>query len=96
MSSKELFHIKRHRKEHNLISVILCLAFGEHYSRLGVAVVARSAMELAPSDQLTYKRIIGVDLKVQKALFWMKNRALSAAARHFVELIMEPAEKAKG
>ena len=65
-------------------------------SRLGVAVVARSAMELAPSDQLTYKRIIGVDLKVQKALFWMKNRALSAAARHFVELIMEPAEKAKG
>ncbi len=65
-------------------------------SRLGVAIVGRSAMELVPSDQLAYKHIAGVDLQVQKALFWMKKRALSAAARHFVELIMEPEEKVKG
>ena len=62
-------------------------------SEIGVAVVPQSAIGLVPSNQLVYKRVVEPELTVRKALFWMKNRSLSAAARHFVNMVVEPTGK---
>lgn len=56
-------------------------------SGVGVAVVSRSAQHLIKSERLVYREILASDLFLQRSLFWLKQRELSMAAKHFIELV---------
>lgn len=53
---------------------------------MGVAVVPRSAVGLIQSPKLRYKEITATALKTQIVAIWMKNRYISTAAKHFLEI----------
>ncbi|TCL32742.1 DNA-binding transcriptional LysR family regulator [Anaerospora hongkongensis] len=53
---------------------------------VGVAVVPRAAMGLIPSPNLVFKTIVDPVIEISSALIWVRNRYLSAAARHFLTL----------
>ncbi|WP_094602921.1 HTH-type transcriptional regulator CynR [Sporomusa silvacetica DSM 10669] len=54
---------------------------------LGIAIVPKSATNFIPSNKLSFKEIIEPPLRTMSAaVIWMRNRYLSAAARHFVEI----------
>lgn len=57
-------------------------------SGVGVAVASRSAQHLTKSARLVYREILAPDLFLQRSLFWLKQRELSMAAQHFIELVM--------
>lgn len=54
-------------------------------SKIGVAVVPEAAIKLVPNSNLKYMKIEESSLETQIAAIWIKNRYLSAAARHFLE-----------
>lgn len=51
---------------------------------LGLAIVPKSALGLVPSHTLTYKEIIDSPLEIKKSVIWLRQRYLSAAAKHFL------------
>ena len=55
---------------------------------LGLAIVAKSAVGLVPSNNLVYKEIIESSLEIRKAIIWLRNRYLSATTRNFLEMIL--------
>lgn len=54
-------------------------------SGIGTAIVPRSAIELIPGANLSYKEIDEPSLITQIAAIWMKNGYLSSSAKHFLE-----------
>lgn len=52
---------------------------------LGVAVVPKSAFELAANSNLTYKEIKSEKLRTQIAAIWVKDRYISPLATRFIE-----------
>lgn len=57
---------------------------------LGIAVVPKSAANLIPSSNLEFKEIIEPCLKTgAPAVIWMRNRYLSTAARHFIDMFAQ-------
>lgn len=55
---------------------------------IGIAVVPRSAIGIIPGTNLISKEIINPSLETTAAIIWVRNRYLSAIARHFIELFM--------
>lgn len=55
-------------------------------SGLGIAIVPRSALALIGSSKLRYREILEPSLETQIAAIWLKDRYLSMAARHFIEV----------
>lgn len=53
---------------------------------MGVAVVPRSAVGLIQSPKLRYKEIKATALETQIVAIWVKNRYISTAAKHFLEI----------
>lgn len=53
---------------------------------VGIAVVPRAAIGLIPSTNLVFKTIVDPVIEISAAVIWMRNRQLSAAARHFLTL----------
>jgi len=51
---------------------------------IGLAIVPKSALGLVPSHTLKYKEIIDSLLEIKKAVIWMRQRHLSATAKHFL------------
>ena len=54
----------------------------------GLAIVPKSALGLVPSHCLRYKAIIDSPLEVKKSVVWMRNRYLSAVAKHFLDRVL--------
>jgi DNA-binding transcriptional LysR family regulator len=52
---------------------------------LGVAILPKNCINLAPNLSLFYKEINEPDLHVGTALVWEKNRYLSSVAKHFLD-----------
>jgi DNA-binding transcriptional LysR family regulator len=55
----------------------------------GLAVVPKSALGLVPSHGLSYKEIIESPLAIKKSIVWLRQRHLSAAAKHFLNMMLE-------
>ncbi|MDP4143610.1 MAG: LysR family transcriptional regulator [Bacillota bacterium] len=53
---------------------------------IGIALVPESAIRLIGSTKLRYKKIKNPHLETKIAAIWMKNRHLSTAAKHFLEI----------
>ena len=53
---------------------------------VGIAVVPRAAIDLIPNTNLVFKTIINPSIETTAAVIWMRNRHLSTAARHFLNL----------
>jgi len=54
---------------------------------LGIAIVPKSATNFIPSNNLIFKEIIEPPFRTKPAaVIWMRNRYLSAAARHFIDI----------
>ncbi len=53
---------------------------------VGIAVVPRAAIDLIPNTNLIFKTIVNPCIETTAAVIWMRNRYLSAAARHFLTL----------
>jgi DNA-binding transcriptional LysR family regulator len=56
---------------------------------LGVAILPKNCMNLAPNLSLFYKEITEPDLHVGTAIVWEKNRYLSSVAKHFLDVFKE-------
>jgi DNA-binding transcriptional LysR family regulator len=52
---------------------------------MGIAIIPKDMIGLLPNVQLVYKEIRETSLFTRVVIIWMKNRYLSAAARHFLE-----------
>ncbi len=55
-------------------------------SGVGTAIVPKSAFNLVKNSDLNYSEIKEAALETELAAIWMKNRYLSTAAKHFLEL----------
>jgi DNA-binding transcriptional LysR family regulator len=55
-------------------------------ANVGIAIVPRAAIGLIPSTNLIFKTISDPCINIASAVIWMRNRHLSAAARHFLTL----------
>jgi DNA-binding transcriptional LysR family regulator len=54
---------------------------------LGIAIVPKSAANLIPGDNLEFREIVEPGFKTgAPAVIWMRNRYLSTAARHFIDM----------
>jgi DNA-binding transcriptional LysR family regulator len=61
---------------------------------IGVALVQSSASHIIPSSNLIFKNIIEPALRTRvTALVWMRNRYLSATARHFLDMFAIPGQQ---
>lgn len=56
---------------------------------IGAAILPKSAIELIPNSNLKYIEILEHSLETNPAIIWMKDRYLSAAAKHFLETFTE-------
>lgn len=54
---------------------------------IGAAIVPKSALGLVRSDRISYNEIEDRSLVIEKAVIWMRNKYLSTAAKHFLDLI---------
>lgn len=55
---------------------------------MGIAIVPKSAASLIPSDTLIIKEIIEPVLRTMPtAVIWVRDRHLSASARHFIDML---------
>lgn len=54
----------------------------------GLAVVPASALGLVPSHRLRYKPIAGSLMMIKKSVAWLRQRNLSAAAKHFINTVL--------
>ncbi|AGX43496.1 LysR family transcriptional regulator [Clostridium saccharobutylicum] len=62
-------------------SILLLASFG-----MGVAVMPMDWIDLIPNLNLNYRKINEKSLSTSTALIWIKNRYLSPAARHFLNI----------
>lgn len=53
---------------------------------VGIAIVPRAAIGLIPNANVVFKTISDPCIQIASAVIWMRNRHLSAAARHFLTL----------
>lgn len=53
---------------------------------VGIAVVPRPSIDLIPNTNLIFKTIVNPCIETTASVIWMRNRYLSAAARHFLTL----------
>ena len=53
---------------------------------VGIAVVPRASIDLIPNTNLIFKTIVNPCIETTASVIWMRNRYLSAAARHFLTL----------
>ena len=53
---------------------------------MGIAIIPRDMIGLVPDTKLFYREIKEESLVTRTVIIWMKNRYLSAPARHFLEL----------
>jgi Transcriptional regulator len=59
------------------------------HTGLGVAIVQGSAANIIPGSDLVFKEIIKPRLLLKAtAIIWMKNRYLSVAAKHFIDMFV--------
>lgn len=56
-------------------------------SGMGIAIIPRDMIGLLPDAKLVYREIKEESLVTRKVIIWMKNRYLSALARHFLETL---------
>jgi DNA-binding transcriptional LysR family regulator len=56
------------------------------HTGMGIAIIPKDWIDLAPGMTLEYREIDELSLKTRTAIIWLKNRRLSSAARHFVEI----------
>ncbi|MGE5372748.1 MAG: LysR family transcriptional regulator [Solirubrobacterales bacterium] len=63
-------------------------------SRMGVAVLPRTWLEMIPNLGLFTRELNALALNTSTAVIWMKNRYLSSAARHFIETFEKQDENA--
>lgn len=54
---------------------------------MGLAIVPKSALGLVPSHNLRYIEIIDSPLELKKSVIWLRQRCLSAPARHFISAL---------
>lgn len=55
----------------------------------GLAIVPKSALGLVPSHGLSYKQIVESPLAIKKSIVWLRQRHLSAATKHFLNMMLE-------
>jgi DNA-binding transcriptional LysR family regulator len=55
-------------------------------ANMGIAVVPKTAVDFIPNANLIYKTITNPVIETNAAVVWMRDRYLSAAARHFLSL----------
>ncbi len=55
-------------------------------AHIGIAIVPMSAIDYIPSNVLKYCEIPERSLKTSAAIIWVRNRHLSTAAKHFIEM----------
>lgn len=65
-------------------SILLLTSFG-----MGVAIIPMDWVDLIPTLNLRYKKIDEKSLNSSTALVWLKNRYLSPASRHFLEIFKD-------
>jgi len=53
---------------------------------MGIAIIPRDMIGLLPDAKLVYREIKEESLVTRTVIMWMKNRYLSAPARHFLEV----------
>jgi LysR family transcriptional regulator, salicylic acid-responsive activator of bsdBCD len=53
---------------------------------MGIAIIPRDMIGLLPDAKLNYREIKEESLVTRTVIIWMKNRYLSAPARHFLEI----------
>lgn len=51
---------------------------------IGLAVLPKSALGLIPGNTIQYREIADAALTINKSIIWLKNRYLSAPAKHFI------------
>ena len=57
---------------------------------LGMALVPYSALSMITADgQLVCKKLVDPDMMTHTVVSWLKNRTLSATARHFIDMFRE-------
>jgi DNA-binding transcriptional LysR family regulator len=56
---------------------------------IGLALVPKSTEGLVTDSTIIYKTIIEPTLSTQTAIVWSKNRRLSAASKHFLDLLQD-------
>jgi LysR family transcriptional regulator, salicylic acid-responsive activator of bsdBCD len=54
---------------------------------VGVALVAQSALTLVPKHHLQYSALAGSPLVIKKSVVWLRQRNLSALAKHFISVM---------
>jgi LysR family transcriptional regulator, salicylic acid-responsive activator of bsdBCD len=52
---------------------------------IGLAIVPKSALGLVPGNNIIYREIRDSSLEIKKAIIWVRQRFLSAAAKHFID-----------
>ena len=55
-------------------------------ANVGITIVPRATIGLIPNTNLVFKTISDPCINIASAVIWMRNRHLSAAARHFLTL----------
>lgn len=53
---------------------------------MGIAVIPKDWLTIVPGLQLSYREIAAPALATSSAVVWLKNRAISSAAGHFIEI----------
>jgi DNA-binding transcriptional LysR family regulator len=56
------------------------------HTGMGIAIIPGDWIDLTPGIILKYRAIDELSLKTRTVIIWLKNRRLSPAARHFVEI----------
>ncbi len=55
---------------------------------IGLAIVPKSALGLVPGNNIKYREIIDSPLEIKKAAVWLRQRFLSIAAKHFIDMLL--------
>nr|WP_320132893.1 LysR family transcriptional regulator [uncultured Holophaga sp.] len=71
-------------------------ALGWAEAGIGVAVVPRAAIGLLPSANLETRLLVDPLIESGAAIIWMRQRYLSQAARHFIELFADISGEKQG
>lgn len=74
----------------SIVQDVLCAKMG-----LGIAVLPLSARSLLTDDSIVYRELTKPEISTQTVVAWLKNRTLSPAGKHFVELFKAMFCKAK-
>lgn len=55
-------------------------------ANIGVALIPKSAVNFIPNMNLIYKEIVEPSFETRAAVIWSRNRHLSSAAKHFLDI----------